>query len=396
MGARSAAGVLALLASALVPGGATAETELGGDLRYYQFVLVEDIEAVRRHAEIAILRAKLKTDLSQSLQLETHAVVALNSPPSIAGSASILSGATRHLVDLSVKLIDGNDLLGVAELDRLNLRWEHRAFDLVAGRQAITWGVNYFWPVLDLFAPFAPQQVDRDYKAGVDAVRVTIPTGSFSEVEVITAGQGRRLPDDLSVASLARPHTGTTDFGFMGGRFHRDTVAGAFVTGDVRGVGLQAEVAFTDSGDPADLQIDRERFVRATLGFLRLLTPRLTLVGEASWNGFGADDPSGYRRIAQADRVHRGEIASLGRAYSGLSLGWQLHPLWTLSEAVLVNWRDDSVLLQSFADWSLSNTVSVQFGASVGFGSDLGPGGQIRSEYGAVPLNVWGSLKAFF
>ncbi|MDX1384545.1 MAG: hypothetical protein R3190_12915 [Thermoanaerobaculia bacterium] len=386
----------AVLAAALAAAPAVAETELGADLRYYQFFIVEDIDIDRRHAEIAVLRGKLESEIAEALQLEAHAVLAFNSPPRISNSADILSGGTRRLLDLSVTLVDDDNVLGIAELDRLNLKWEHTDFDLVAGRQAVTWGVNYFWPVLDLFAPFAPEQIDRDYKAGVDAIRTVVPTGSFSEVEVIVAGQGEELPEELSYASLGRLHSGTTDFGFMAGSFHEDIVAGAFFSADVSGVGIRGELAYTDSGDPADAEIDRETFARATFGVMRLLTPESTLVAEVSWNGFGADDPEGYARTAASDRVRRGEVSSLGRLYGGVSFGWQLSPLWTLSEAVLVNLDDDSVLLQSFADWSVTSALTVQLGASVGFGDDLGPEGQIRSEYGAVPVNVWAAVKAFF
>jgi hypothetical protein len=396
MSSRSRVGALALLAVATIAGKARADTELGGDVRFYQFFVVEHEETEQDHAEIASLRGKLLSDLSKSLRLEAHAVINATAPPRLQAGNNFLSGRTRRVADLSWILVDTEDVLAIADVDRLNLRWDRPSFRLTAGRQAITWGVNYFWPVIDLFAPFAPDQVDRDYKAGVDAVRSVVPTGDFSEVEVIAAAQGDNLPDDWSVASLARLHSGNTDFGFLAGRFHTDAVLGTFVTGNVGAVGVRGEASFTDSGDEADAEIDRERFGRATLGIDKQLSPNLGLVGEISWNGFGADDPADYLRIALSDRVRRGEITSLGRWYSGLSLSWQVRPLWTLAEALLFNWTDSSVLLQSFADWSVSNVVTAQFGASVGFGDGLQADGAPGSEYGAVPLNVWAAVKASF
>ena len=62
-----------------------------------------------------------------------------------------------------------------------------------AGRQAVTWGVNYFWPVLDLFAPFAPERIDRDYKPGdIAETEVTAPIDLTVPDPVST---GRRLTD---------------------------------------------------------------------------------------------------------------------------------------------------------------------------------------------------------
>ena len=63
--------------------------------------------------------------------------------------SAVATGSTRRLFDLDATLVRG-DAEVVAELDRLSLTWQRRTFRLVAGRQAITWGVNYFWSVLDL------------------------------------------------------------------------------------------------------------------------------------------------------------------------------------------------------------------------------------------------------
>jgi hypothetical protein len=395
--ARSRCGFGALLALiALCPGTlAAVELDFGGDARLYAFLALEDIPDRRNDSELGILRLKLDTVFSDEVNLEVHGVVQASSPPLFLGS-SIATGGTRRYFDLETTLIENDDLLVTAELDRLFVRWDRPGFRLVAGRQAITWGVAYLWPVLDLFAPFAPQRIDRDYKPGVDAVRVTVPLGDFSEVDLVAAGQGQDLPDDFSAGGLARFNAGTSDFGVMAGSFHTDTVVGGFVTTDVEGTGLRGEVSFTESGDSEDSEIDRERFVRATVGVDRQLTATLTLTAEAAWNGYGADDPSDYPRIAVSDRVQRGEVNSLGRSYAGVSLAWQVHPLVTASAAVLGNLGDSSVLIQPTVSWSVSNTVTALFGLFWGVGDGLDAEGRLQSEYGAAPTSVWASIQAFF
>ena len=115
-------------------------------------------------------------------------------------------------------------------LDRLNLRFDFDSIRVVAGRQAVTWGVTYFWPALDLFAPFSPRRVDRDYKPGIDAIRAIIPWGDYSELEVIGGVLGPSLQRDGTLGALARIYLGPVDVGLMGGKFHRDTVVGGFFT----------------------------------------------------------------------------------------------------------------------------------------------------------------------
>lgn len=414
------AAVAAFLLAAAAP--AAAQTELGGDVRLYAFRVVEEVDGagdgdaagedapgLAGGVELGILRLKLdsrwRAGASDRFRLEVHGAAQAVSPPFGGSVTSVATGGTRRFFDLTKDSFGGGDIAGRTEIDRLNLRWDRPGFRMVAGRQAITWGVNYFWPVLDLFAPFAPQRIDRDYKPGVDALRFTVPVGDFSEVEIVAAGQGERTPEDLSLASLGRFHAevgeggSSVDIGYMVGGFHRDLVLGGFFAADVRGTGLRGEVSWTSPGcDPASAHpvFGCGDFWRFTVGIDRLLTPTLTLIGEASWNGFGAGDPADYARLAEADRVRRGEVVSLGRRYAGLSLAWQAHPLLTVTGAALLNRDDGSALFQPGVAWSVSDNVTLTAGLVASGGRGLSPGGALGSEYGAVPVVAWSSLTAYF
>ncbi len=389
----SALGLLALLVGAPVEAG---ETELGGDVRYYQILSTEEGATDRKHVELGIARLKLTSDFTDSLRLEVHGAVSIAAPGLGAGATSIAAGSTGRLLDLEADLIDEPNLQAVAELDRFSLRWDHARFRLAVGRQTMSWGVSYFWPVLDLFAPFPPHRIDREYKPGIDALRLTIPVGDFSEVEAVAAGLGERYPEDFSLATLGRFHVSRADIGFMGGRFHTDTVLGTFITTDVSGTGVRAELAFTESGDEADAERNRGRFWRTTLGLDRQLTPGLMLSGEVSYNGFGASEPEDYSAVAQADRASRGEVTSLGRFYAGVSLGWQAHPLISVRGVLLANLEDGSTLVQPLAEWSVSENLAALIGASLGLGPGE-PGDQrLRSEYGGAPLTFYGALRFYF
>ena len=408
-----------LLAAAAAP--STAQTVVGGDVRIFAFQVLEEIETEGGEdaaedaglggsggVALGILRLKLdsrwRAGSRDRFRLEVHGVAQAVSPPGSGSLTSVATGATRRFFDLESDSFGGADVAGATEIDRLNLRWDRPGFRMVAGRQAITWGVNYFWPVLDLFAPFAPQRIDRAYKPGVDALRFTVPVGDFSEVEVIAASQGARTPDDLSFASLGRFHSelgegaSSLDFGYMVGGLHRDFVLGGFFSADVCGTGLRGEVSWTSPGcDPRSGHpvFGCGDFWRSTVGVDRLLTPTLTLIAEASWNGFGAGDPADYARLADADRVRRGEVVSLGRRHAALSLAWQAHPLLTVSGAVLFNREDSSALFQPGLAWSVSDNVAVGAGLIVTTGTGLRDGA-LGSEYGAVPVVAWSSLTAYF
>jgi hypothetical protein len=391
----AALAVALTLGVAGLPPPVAAEWTLGGDARVYQFLRIDDADGARRDAELAIGRLKLDGTPSETLGVEAHGVFSLLSPGETP-AGTIASGTTRRFFGLQHTFRSGDDASMTLEADRLNVRWEPGALRLVAGRQAITWGVNFFWPALDLFAPFAPQRIDREYKPGVDAVRATVALGTLSQIDVVGAALGSSIERDGSAGALARVNLGPADVGLMLGHFHGDTVAGGFVTANVLGTGLRGEVAFTDSGDAADAVLDRGEFWRAGIGVDRQLTATVSLMAELAWNGFGATRPDEYPTIARADRVRRGEVNALGRYYLGGSLSWQAHPLVTLAGSALVNLGDGSALLLPHGEWSLSDSVSVVFGGVFGVGPGVRGDGRPGSEYGGAPATIYGAVKLYF
>jgi hypothetical protein len=367
---------------------------VGGDVKVYGFGLLDGSVAGRRDVELGLFRLKGELRRSDELLFDVQGVLAVSSPR-VVGTTRIATGTTPRLLDLQHVFVDEPDVEIAAELDRLSVTWQPPGLRLVVGRQAITWGVSYFWPALDLFAPFPPERIDREYKPGVDAVRLTVALGSLSEVDVVAAGQGTSLPEDGSIGALLRVHAGAADVGVMGGWFHRDIVAGAFLTANVRGTGVYGEVAYTDSGDPQDRQLDRAHFWRASVGFDRQLTPTVAVSVEGAWNGFGTSNVDRYEQVAASDRVRRGEVTSLGQWYVGASASWQAHPLLVLTAAVLANLNDGSVMLLPQAAWSLGDNVVLELGGVVGLGPGPGADGQLRSEYGGVDA-VYAAIRLYF
>jgi hypothetical protein len=384
-----------VLGAALCPRPVVAQWVLGGDARAYQFLRVENTDGGRRDAELGIGRLKLDGAASPTLGAEAHGVFSLLSPGGTPAGI-VATGTTRRFLRLQHTFKSDDDASMTLEADRLNVRWEPNRLRLVAGRQAITWGVNFFWPVLDRFAPFAPERIDREYKPGVDALRATVAIGKLSQIDIVAAALGTSVERDGSAAALARLNLGPADVGFMAGRFHQDTVAGGFITANVLGTGLRGEFAFTDSGEPADGELDRDRFWQAGVGLDRQLTETVAVTVELAWNGFGTLHAEEYPAIARADRVRRGEVNALGRYYVGSSLTWQVHPLLALVGTALINVGDASALLLPHGEWSLSDSVSVVFGGIFGVGAGPRTDGRPVSEYGGAPATVYGAVKLYF
>lgn len=372
------------------------DLKVGGSVRAYGFFGIERHQADhRRDAELLLLRLTQEGTLGGHITFEVHEIVSLLSPPFAEPSRVVFVGS-RKFLDLDRDFVSNTDLVLGGSVDRLNLSFNYSNVKVTIGRQAVTWGVSYFWPALDLFAPFAPQQIDREYKAGVDALRVTVPLGAFSEMEIIGASLGPSVERDGAVGALVRVKRGPADLGLMGGSFHGDSVAGAFVSADVRGTGLRAEVAWTQSDDPADVARDRAVFWRGSLGVDRQLTPSVSLIFEQAWNGFGSSSPSRYLRLLPADRVLRGEVNAWAQLYSGTNVSWLIHPLLTLNQSLLFNWNDRSSLWIPALHWSTGNNSEVFFGFQAGAGQKPDRSEVLRSEFGSVPLTLFGAARIYF
>ena len=373
--------------------------DLGGSLRGYQFFQTEKPLpfqlSTRRDTEFFSFRMTLDTQFSSQVQWETHLVLDWLSPPR-SGVLDLAAGSSQPHLPLQHQFRSTSNHLIAGRLDRFNFQLDLDRVNIVVGRQAISWGVTYFFSVLDLFSNFAPHRIDRDYKEGVDAVRVTVPVGKYSEVQVIGAALGRSLDRRGALAAQARLHLGALDLGLMGGRFHQDTVAGGFLTTDVRGTALRGEFSWTHSVDPRDRLLGRSEFWRATLGVDRQLTPQISTTLELSYNGFGTSRESEYLSWAESDRVLRGEMPTLGASYGGLAFNWQLHPLWTVTQSLLVNWQDPSALWIPALQWSTSNNSSVLLAVQTGFGGTINPASQLESEYGAAPTTLLAAVKWYF
>jgi hypothetical protein len=391
---RAGSAILCLLLSL---GGALGQHfDVGGSVRGYAFWRAEESTLFQSRSDTEFLSGRLVPGFSAGahFKVETHLVFDLVTPPS-SGITTLASARARTYLPLERNLRTTEDVQMTGYFDRLNVQLRTDAFELVMGRQAVTWGVNYFWPALDLFAPFAPNRIDRDYKPGVDALRLIVPVGQYSEVQVIGASLGPAPSHDRAVGALLRLNLGPADLGFMGGDFHRDKVAGTFISANVRGTGLRAEVSWTQSGDPLDQYRRRGVFWRGSLGVDRQLSPSLNLTAELACNEYGTDDPRDYALILSADRLARGEVNGLGRVHTGVSLGWKFHPLGTLSNAALFNWDDSSMLWIPSVTWSLANSADLLVGAELGFGRAPAPTGLIRSEYGSYPNTIFIGFKGY-
>ncbi len=305
---------------------------------------------------------------------------------------------------------DAGDVRASAHVDRAHFRIALERADITLGRQAITFGKTWFWNPLDLFLPFGSTQFDRDYKPGVDALRVDLPFGDFSGATLVGV-PGRARPGAPPAgggdawyrsALVARAHGNARgwDMAAQGGKILGGYQLGGAVAGELGRLELRGEAAWfatldeTGAGAPAGSVVDSH--LGAVAGAGRGFAGRdLQLQVEYFYNG-GARGRLEERFALAA----RGRLGHASRHLLGGLASGRIHPLVSASLALLWGVGDGSRLAQPGLVYAAADEVEVIAGALLARGrrpsgstvADL----RLRSEFGTWPDFYYLETKLYF
>jgi hypothetical protein len=304
--------------------------------------------------------------------------------------------ARRRLVDFDPVLARHDGATLSHDLGLLAVRLDTAHADLVVGRQVLSWGSGRLWNPTDLLSPFAPTDVDREVRRGVDAVRVSIPLAATSQLELLWLP----LPAARDQGGVARLQTNLLGFDVAPSvaKYVRDVVLGLDATGDLGRFGVHGEAAWTIALD-RDADGQREDFVRAVVGGDVRPVDELAITAEYYFNGWGAADPSGYLGVLSSARVTRGEVFGAGRHYLGVAGSWRASELLTVNASTIVNLGDPSVIVVPSLEYWAQQDVLLRAGAYLPLGRQPGPGATggltLRSEYGVAPLGLFAQVAIY-
>jgi len=300
-------------------------------------------------------------------------------------------------------------------LDRASFKFVLPFADVTIGRQAISFGKAYFWNPLDVFLAFDPRQFDRDYKAGVDALRIDIPLGDFSGINIVgVLGRsvdvlGTYSSDSLADVSwkgsavLGRVFTNLWewDFALQGGKVYGGYQIGGAATGELGPVEIRAEAAYLFADDDERLPLMPEEPVTfdhftAVLGLGHRFECTLDIEAEYLYNGAGDGD----KLEAAALRLGGGGSFHMGEHLLGMVASYEILPILKGSLAWIFSFSDFSSLLQPSLSLSVSDEADFLFGAMIGLGArprssgtlDLG----LESEFGSYPNFYFMEFKFYF
>ena len=287
----------------------------------------------------------------------------------------------RRLMDLTDIIKEEDSWFLAQRLDRLYLSLLGDQGSLRIGRQAITWGNGFVFNPMDLFNPFPPTAIDRDYKVGDDMINAQYSVKPFGDLQLLYVA--RRNPDtdtiEFDQASLAgKMHfaLGTNEFDAMVSKHFKDQVIGAGAQGYIGDTAWRLDTTWTflDDGDDylsvvANMDYSWVWLKKNFYGFI-----------EYYYNGLGKDDYADALRDPNiTERLARGELFALGRNYLSGHLQIELHPLVKLSLTSINNIKDPSGIWQPYLVWDITQNLQLTGGLNLLYGDK-------NSEFGGFEL----------
>jgi hypothetical protein len=289
-----------------------------------------------------------------------------------------------RVMGLTGRLDEDDDYILYHRLDRFSLTVKPEWGTIRIGRQVITWGNGLLFNPMDLFNPFAPTDVERDYKVGDDMVTTQFRANRIGDFQVLYVP--RRDPashdvawDESSLAGKWHFAAGTTEFDLMGARHYQDYVLGLGSTGFLGDAAWRMDATWTFLNEESNE--DGFLFLVANMDYSwGWLGRNMYGLIEFYLNGLGNDDYS--EALADPDiieRLERGEIYTIGRTYLAGQVQMELHPLFNAYLGVISSLADPSGVFQPRAIWDIDQDVQVTFGGNIYYG---GTG----TEYGGFEI----------
>ena len=290
----------------------------------------------------------------------------------------------RRLFDMTAVISDGPNHILYHRIDRLFATLTPHWGTVRIGRQAVTWGNGLLFNPMDLFNPFAPADIEREYKIGDDMVSIQRPFPDTADLHVLVVP--RRDPDSSGFSSdhssfAAKIHfsRGMGEYDLMTARHYDDWILGIGVTGHLEEAIWRMDAVWTE--------LDAEN---RSAGFLSLLInidyswvwQDRNYYGfmEFYYNGAGENDyEKAFSSPDLMERIDRGELYVLGKTYVGGSIRVELHPLVNANMTVITGLKTPSAVLQPNIACDVSEDMRFLIGASI-------PRGPKGSEFGGIEI----------
>lgn len=267
--------------------------------------------------------------------------------------------------------------------DRLALRYQGNDWGVTLGREALSWGSGKVFHPMDVFAPFAPTTVDRDYKPGEDLILIDKLFTGGSDLQLAAVMRrdehGDRDAGSGSYGVKWHSQVGENELELVLGRHRRDDLLGIGFRLPLGGALLQTDWTATRLDEQGNWKVSG--VLNVDYSFSIGQQPAYAFA-EFYRNGFGRNEqPVDLQSLNTPlrHRLSRGEVFTLMKNYLALGGSYQWHPLWVQSVTVIWNLQDYSALAQGNLSFEPNDSQRIELGFTL-------TAGDTGDEYGRLPL----------
>lgn len=289
-------------------------------------------------------------------------------------------------------------------LDRFYMTLRIDLADVFIGRQPIAWGSARFINPTDIIAPFAFNELDKEERRGVDALRMRIPLGMMDELDLGFIA-GKNLKSDNNAFFIrGKMYQCQTDISVILLAFRKNLLIGLDLARAVGGAGFWLETAYVKPDffrDKEDLK--EKNYIRASIGLDYNLNSKTYGFVEYHFSSIGKSQPESYHDLLKTTAFREGAVYLFGKHYLNLGCVYQITPLVPFTGAIIMNLSDGSFILVPSFEYNIAENIYIAAGAYVGLGKNPRLALEIntipfvyRSEFGAYPDMVYTSFRIYF
>jgi len=292
----------------------------------------------------------------------------------------------RRWWDLTYSFGDDDKTAFIHRLDRLNVGYttDHTAWRF--GRQAISWGNGMIFTPMDVFNPFDPAAVDKEYKSGDDMLYGQYLFDSGNDLQGVAIVRrdprtGKVESDHSSLAFKYHGFLGANEIDLLAAQHYGDQLLGAGGITDIGGAVWRGDLTWTHT------DLDNVFSAATSLSYSwNWGGKNISGVLEYYYSGFGQKNGaySTLDLLQNPDllkRLGRGELFTLARHYIAASATVEMTPLLMLIPNFFINLEDPSALAQLVVQYDWKQNLLVLGALNL----PLGPNG---SEYGGIQAPV--------
>jgi len=318
----------------------------------------------------------------QVISVHSDALAGLSSLPGLFLPGADVVNDKRRWFDLTHQVHASDNNATLVRFDRASVAYTSANMVLRFGRQAITWGNGLLFTPMDIFNPFDPTAVDKEYKSGDDMFYAQYLLNNGDDAQAVAVVRRNPLTGDVeqdqsSFALKYHAIRSRGEFDLMASRHYGQAVLGLGVSSDLAGSVWRCDLVWNETETGSEWT--------AVAGVTTSWVGgghNWTGVFEYFYNGFGLSggNYSVAELAANPDllaRLARGELFNIGRHYLGASVTMEATPLLNFTPNIFVNLEDPSAYAQFVMsyDWK----QDLQLLAALSF--PIGPDG---SEYGGM------------